>query len=159
MRKLSLVLACAACALLPAVARAGAGVAVSVGSGYELEPRTRQATNLMLAPGYSVSWLRAELGLLGLLGDVREGRVDLQLRPMLVLKPSFSPLYLRGIVAATNLLERPLAYGGALGLSIGAGPLALFVEGGAMTRRLDRASVREARNWTAEGRAGLALGF
>jgi hypothetical protein len=123
----------------PAVAKAGVVVEVSAGSGfvYDPGPIARIPTNVMIAPGVSFAkMLRLELGLLGNLGDVKASKFDLDLRPMVVLKPPMFPLYLRGILGVTNLIDGPkkLTYGGALGMDFGLFGLGAFLEAGIVPR-------------------------
>jgi hypothetical protein len=66
----------------------------SAGQGYHVnEPRGWEPTNIMLAPGYEfLGLLRAQLGLVGDLGNVQNRQFDLELRPMIGVYPPIIPL-------------------------------------------------------------------
>ena len=120
---------CAAALLLAAApALAAVGLEASVGTGVRqgVGPVERSPTSLMLAVGLPISSaLRLQLGAVADLADVRASvndqgqRPEWSLRPMLVLAPALSPLYLRAIAGATNLKEGPrrFTWGGAIGVS------------------------------------------
>ncbi|HET6439209.1 MAG TPA: hypothetical protein VFG59_14165 [Anaeromyxobacter sp.] len=154
-----LLLALLACAtLVPTLARAGSVFELSAGSGIRWDPTPvdRIPTNLMLAGGYSFGVLKLELGLVGNLSDVKNAKFDLDLRPMVVLKPPVIPFYLRGIAGVSGLIEGPtrLNYGGALGVRIGAAGLGAFLEAGVLSRRVKiEGSAKD--SWIAEGRLGV----
>jgi hypothetical protein len=158
-RPRTLVSAALALALLalPAAARAGAILEGSVGSGVRLNPSPveRIPTNLMLAGGYSFGIVKLELGLLGDLADVKHSKFDLDLRPMVVLKPPLLPIYLRGILGVSGLVEGPAAvsYGAALGSRIGLG-IGAFLEAGALSRKAKIGGL-DKDTWIAEGRLGF----
>ena len=159
MKKLAVLFYAAALLAVPRIARAGAIVEGSLGLGWQTNPTVeRMPTNIMIAPGYTFAddILRAQLGLVGDLGDVENSKFDLELRPMLVVKPPVFPLYLRGILAFTNLVHSPVhvAYGGAAGLEFGALGVAFFIEAGALPRTIENQMI-----WVAEGRAGLHFAF
>lgn len=169
MRTLRL-LALAACAALPVAASAGPSLSLSVGAGWTTSPEThRMPTNVMLAPGWAFGPVRAELGLVTALSDVRNpttGRKDteLELRPMLVIAPPLFPLYGRAILAVTNLVDGPrdVAYGGALGLSFGLLGASVFAEAGALPRAVEVATpagTDEELVWVVEGRVGASYAF
>jgi hypothetical protein len=138
-------------------ARAGLIVEGSVGKGGSVSPSTHaEPTNFMLAPGLTLPFVRLELGLVWDLPDVQPKKHNLELRPMLVIDPPLFPLYGRVIFAVTNLVDgkTTIAYGAALGLSIGVGPIGLFAEAGLLPRS------RESRIfWVVEGRLGAFLKF
>jgi hypothetical protein len=143
----------------PAVANAGMLVEVSAGSGaaYDPKPVARIPTNIMVAPGYSfASMLKLELGVLGNLGDVKDSKFDLDLRPMVVVKPPLFPIYLRGIVGVTSLVDGPrkFTYGGALGMDFGALGVGMFLEAGFVPRRVEIPGGADQTIKVVEGRLG-----
>jgi hypothetical protein len=143
----------------PAVSRAGTIIEGSVGSGLRWDPSPveRIPTNVMLAAGYSfASVLKLELGVVGNLADVKHSKFDLDLRPMIVLKPPVLPFYVRGILGVSGLVEGPAAlnYGGALGVRLGALGVGAFLEAGALSRRV-KIDGENKDAWTAEGRLGI----
>jgi hypothetical protein len=178
MRRLFLGVALLGLAATPLAAHAGAVLEVSAGMGSQLQPNlVRAPTNLMVAPGWGFAGiLKLELGLVAALGDVRTGKADMELRPMLVVAPPLFPLYARAIFAAQNLFNGPtqIAYGGALGVSFGI-PLTgfgVFAELGVLPRnaKVDAASgapvfgstsaaTRDEFRWFAEGRVGASYEF
>jgi hypothetical protein len=135
-------------------AHAGWVIEASVGKGGRVnEPRGWEPTNVMAAPGYQfLGILRAQLGLVGDLGDVKNSKFDLQLRPMIGIYPPILPLYGRAIFAFQNLLNGPrhMAVGGAVGLKIGLPfiGLGIFAEGGVLPRFADNTQM------VVEGRLG-----
>ncbi len=143
----------------PAVARAGTIIEGSVGSGFRWDPSPveRIPTNVMLAAGYSfASVLKLELGVVGNLADVKHSKFDLDLRPMIVLKPPVLPFYVRGILGVSGLVEGPAAlnYGGALGVRLGLLGVGAFLEAGALSRRV-KFNGENKDSWVAEGRLGV----
>jgi hypothetical protein len=156
LRSISLALALLS---LPAAARAGTVIEGSVGSGLRWDPSPveRIPTNVMLAGGYSFAGvLKLELGVVGNLADVKHSKFDLDLRPMVVLKPPVIPFYVRGILGVSGLVEGPAAlnYGGALGVRLGALGVGAFLEAGALSRRVKVEGVSK-DSWVAEGRLGV----
>ena len=135
-------------------ARAGGVIEGSVGKGGRVnEPRGWEPTNVMFAPGYEfLGLLRAQLGLVGDLADVKNSKFDLELRPMLGIYPPILPLYARAIFAFENLLHTShVGMGGAVGLKIGLPfiGLGIFAEAGVLPRFV------ESRTQTVvEGRVG-----
>ncbi len=168
MRKL-FVAVVAVALVAPSVARAGGIIEASFGVGSQTSPTIeRQPVNVMLAPGltFASEILRAEVGLVGNFADVQNSKFDLELRPMLVVKPPLFPLYLRGILAFSGLLNGPsqLAYGGALGLEFGALGAAVFLEAGLLPRTVDVPATpltpaTTEMHWVAEGRLGMSYSF
>lgn len=158
MTKLTPALAALALLLSPLTARAGWMFEGSAGSGFRFEPTPveRIPTNLMLAGGYSFPVIKLELGLVGNLADVEHSKFDLDLRPMIVVKPPLFPVYARGILGVSGLVEGPsaLTYGAALGVRLGALGLGVFAEAGVLSRRLEIEN-REKDTWMAEGRLGV----
>jgi hypothetical protein len=159
MRKLLLGSVVALALAVPAAARAGFIIEGSAGKGVSVSPDVEATdTNLMLAPGISVlSMLRLQLGLVAALGDAKASNFDLELRPMVTVKPPILPLYGRLILAFTDLThskERTVAYGGAVGLSFSLVAVGIFAEAGVLPR-----SINEEMWWVIEGRAGVSLGF
>jgi hypothetical protein len=128
---------------LASPAHAGFVIEGSVGKGGRVnDPRGWEPTNVMAAPGYEfLGILRAQLGLVGGLGDVKNSKFDLQLRPMLGIYPPILPLYARAIFVYENLLNKPrhVAVGGAVGIKIGLPfiGLGLFAEGACIPRFID----------------------
>lgn len=154
---------------LPATARAGWIVEASVGKGARLSPSPVRAepTNVMIAPGFTIPFLRFEVGLVNSLPDVKDRKYDLEVRPMVVVAPPILPLYGRAIFAFANLLhseQRELAYGAALGLKFGLGPVGVFAEAGVLPRKRKftdetQMTTRSQMAWILEGRLGATLEF
>jgi hypothetical protein len=157
MAKLFPALVASALLLAPLSARAGLVFEGSAGSGFTLSPHAgdRIPTNLMLAGGYSFPVVRLELGVVGNLADVSHSKFDLDLRPMLMVKPPLFPLYARVIAGVSGLVEGPSAftYGGALGVRLGLG-VGAFAEAGALAKRL-KVNAKDKDVWFAEGRLGI----
>ncbi|MBI5509325.1 MAG: hypothetical protein HY903_11285 [Deltaproteobacteria bacterium] len=144
---------------VPTTANAGFIVEGTAGSGAQVKPTpvARIPTNIMIAPGYGFGTLmRAELGLVSSLPDVKNKEFDLEVRPMLVFSPPFIPLYLRAVFAVTNLLhERVIAYGGAIGIDGEVfDTFGLMGEVGVLPRSVDKTMT-----YIIEGRAGVYLAF
>ncbi len=158
MTRLFSALVAGALSLLPLTARADLLFEGSVGSGFTLSPHAgdRIPTNLMLTGGYSLGIVKLELGVLGNLGDVDGSKFDLDLRPMIVVKPPLLPVYARGILGVSGLVEGPsgVTYGAAVGTRIGALGLGAFVEAGALARRM-KIDDKDKDAWFAEGRIGF----
>lgn len=158
MAKLFSTLVASALLLAPLSARAGLMFEGSAGSGLTLSPHSgdRIPTNVMLTGGYSFPIVKLELGVVGNLGDVENSKFDLDLRPMLVVKPPLFPVYARAIVGVSGLVEGPSSfnYGGALGLRIGALGVGAFVEAGALSKRI-KVNDKNKDAWYAEGRLGI----
>jgi hypothetical protein len=111
----------------------------------------------MLTGGYSFAGvLKLELGVVGNLGDVKDSKFDLDLRPMVVIAPPIIPFYLRGILGVAGLVSGPesLNYGGALGARLGALGVGAFLEAGALSRRI-KIGGEHKDAWVAEGRLGI----
>jgi hypothetical protein len=136
-------------------AHAGWVIEGSVGKGGRVnDPRGWEPTNVMVAPGYQLlGMLRLQLGLVGDLGDVKNSKFDLQLRPMVGIYPPIIPLYARAIFAVENMIHTPrhVAVGGAVGIKIGLPfiGLGIFVEGAVLPR-----FVNSTTQTVVEGRAG-----
>jgi hypothetical protein len=165
MRKLSLVLGLALVIVAPASARAGFIVEGSLGKGVSVKPQVKaQETSVMVSPGVTLlSMLRLQLGLLAELPDVEGSNFDLELRPMVTVKPPLLPIHGRLVFAFTDLLnsdERTVAYGVAFGFSFSLVGLGVFAEAGILPRSIeDRATMRDRLWWVVEGRAGVSLAF
>ncbi len=148
----------AALLLAPLSAHAGLVFEGSAGSGFTLSPNAgdRIPTNLMLAGGYSFPVVRLELGVVGNLADVSNSKFDLDLRPMLMVKPPLFPLYGRVIAGVSGLVEGPssFTYGGAVGVRLGAVGVGAFLEAGALTKRM-KVNAKDKDVWFAEGRLGI----
>jgi len=146
--------------LSPVSARAGGVLEGSLGSGFRWDPKPteRIPTNVMLAAGYSFPIVKLELGALANLADVENSEFDVDLRPMIVVKPPLFPLYVRGILSYSNLIEGPktFGYGGAVGLRIGPPVVGVgaFLEAGALTKKVKVGDLEE-DVWFAEGRLGV----
>ena len=157
MAKLVPALVASALLLAPLSAHAGLVFEGSAGSGFTLSPHAgdRIPTNLMLAGGYGFPLVRLELGVVGNLADVSHSKFDLDLRPMLMVKPPLFPLYGRVIAGVSGLLEGPssFTYGGALGVRLGLG-VGAFVEAGALAKRM-KVNAKDKDVWFAEGRLGI----
>ena len=158
MAKLSSGLVAAALLLAPLSARAGLLFEGSAGSGITLSPHSgdRIPTNLMLTGGYSFPVVKLELGVLANLADVDNSKFDLELRPMLVVKPPVLPFYARAIVGVSGLVQKPVGfvYGAAVGVRMGAVGVGAFLEAGAVAKRLEIENVKK-DVWIAEGRLGV----
>lgn len=158
MAKLLSALVASALLLAPLSARADWLFEGSAGSGITLSPHAgdRIPTNVMLTGGYSFTIFKLELGVVGNLADVEHSEFDLDVRPMLVVKPPALPVYGRAILGVSGLLEGPSAinWGGALGLRFGALGLGAFVEAGALSKRI-KVNDKEKDAWYAEGRLGV----
>jgi hypothetical protein len=158
MAKLLSILVALALSLAPAAARAGTIWEGSVGSGLRWQPSPveRIPTNVMVAVGYSTKVLKLELGAMGNLADVKHSKFDLELRPMLVVKPPLLPIYARAITGVSGLLEKPVGfvYGAAVGVRMGALGVGAFLEAGAVAKRL-RIEDKDKDVWYAEGRLGV----
>ncbi|MEK7704595.1 MAG: hypothetical protein AAB426_06510 [Myxococcota bacterium] len=144
----------------PSTAAAGLTLAGSVGSGWMTTPDSgRIATNIMLAPGFTVvgSFVRFELGLAADLPDIENEDFDVQVRPMLVVQP-LPFFYGRATLGVTQLVNGPIqvALGAALGLSASLSKTAnVFAEAGFVPRvggDDDFMSIFE-------GRVGIGFGY
>lgn len=158
----------------PAAARAGLLLEASVGSGIRagIGSTERIPTNVMATLGYGFAgMLKVELGALATLGDARKGfstggsTVDFDLRPMLVIAPPMSPVYLRAIAGVTSLKVKPtrFSYGGAVGVGFGLLGVGAFGEVGAMQHRYELVlpggvGTVTKDGWQIEGRVGLSFG-
>ncbi len=158
MAKLFSILVALALSLAPVAARAGTIVEASAGSGFRWQPSPveRIPTNVMLAVGYSMPILKLELGAMGNLADVKHTKFDLELRPMLVVKPPVLPFYGRLITGVSGLAAKPVGfvYGAAVGVRMGALGVGAFLEAGAVAKRL-RIEDKDKDVWYAEGRLGV----
>jgi hypothetical protein len=163
MRRTLFAFAVASFLLAPVAAHAGWIIEGSVGKGAQVKPSpvTAEPINVMIAPGFTIPFLRFEVGLLNSLPDVNNSKYDLEIRPMLVIAPPILPLYARAIFAVSNLLhDVEIAYGAAGGLKIGLGPVGVFAEVGALPRsRTPAGATASEISWVIEGRAGVALFF
>ena len=149
----------AASLLSPDQAHASVTLALSVGSGWEVSPDSeRVATNVMLAPGVELlgDIVRAEVGLLADLGDVRERDFDLQVRPMLLFDPPLLPLYGRLTLGLAGLVDGPLVmtFGGSVGAELSVRNVSLFGEVGYVPR-----GDGDGLESILEGRAGVGVTF
>lgn len=153
----------------PMAAKAGWIVEGSYGKGVNVSPEPVKATqsNIMIAPGFTIPFLRFEVGFVNALPDLKNSEYDIEIRPMIVVAPPILPLYGRAIVAVTNLLENngktTVAYGGAAGLKLGLGPIGVFAEAGLLPRSVEILTATGAKDekifWVVEGRLGATLEF
>jgi hypothetical protein len=146
--------------LTPLSARAGGIFEGSLGSGLRWDPKPteRIPTNVMVAAGFSFPVVKLELGALASLADVEDSKFDVDLRPMILVKPPLFPRYFRGIQSYTNHVQGPktFGYGAALGVRIGppAVGVGAFLEAGALTKKV-KFGDEEEDVWFAEGRLGV----
>lgn len=175
MRKLTFGLLSLALLALPGAAHAGGLLAeFSLGSGFraDISSPERIPTNVGVAVGYGLTdMLKLEVGAFANLGDVQNSidnanasDFDMDVRGMLVLAPPLFPLYLRGIVGASNVINGPtkVTYGGALGVGFGLFGIGAFVEAGAMQRTylvaVPGAGTISQDGWQVEGKLGVTIG-
>jgi hypothetical protein len=157
----------------PVAARAGFLFEASVGSGLRagIGSAERIPTNVMATVGYGFTdMLKLELGALANLGDARSSfstsgsKLDIDLRPMIVIAPPLLPIYLRGIAGINSLKVKPttFSYGAALGVGFGLFGVGAFGEVGAMQHRYEVAlpgGLTVGKDgWQVEGRVGLSIG-
>lgn len=158
MRKLLSALVVCLCMSVPFAARAGIIVEGSLGKGGTVKPDKHwNPTNVMVAPGVTLlaDILRLQLGLVGDVPDVQNSKFDLQLRPMLTVKPPILPLHVRAIFAVQSLIhDVRVAYGGAVGLNISLFGIGVFAEAGLLPT-----SINSEINWVIEGRVGASVAF
>jgi len=158
MAKLLLALLATALLWTPFPVHASTLLEGSIASGFRWQPSPteRIPTNLMLTLGYSIPGVKFEVGAVGYFSDVKGSSFDMGLRPMLALSLPGLPLYLKGIVNVTGLVDTPahVGYGGALGLRLGAAGLGVFLEAGALSGQQAIAGSNES-TWLAEGRLGF----
>jgi hypothetical protein len=164
MRKLLFALALTLVVAAPLAARADIIVEGSVATGRILAPSDftgRTPTSLMIAPGFSFPFVRLQVGIDGVLGDVEGTESTISYRPMLTISPPIIPLYGRVIFAFTHPFDsdqRTIQYGGALGVSFGlpvvVASIHVFGELGLLPfSKFDRIY------WVGEARAGVGLTF
>jgi hypothetical protein len=161
--------------LLPAGARAGFLVDVSLGKGGQVSPTPREweQLNLQIAPGYApslpvLSMFRLQLGIVTDFADKSGTKTNMELRPMLSFVPPILPIYGRVILLVNNILDRggkrEIAYGAAAGVRIGTPSigfipsLGIFAEVGALGRNRDFGDGSKLA-WVVEGRLGAYLEF
>ncbi len=156
MRKMGLLVLVVALGAAPRSASADWILEGSVGVPWQTSPNTvRQQLNLMVTPGYGFldSLLRLELGLVANFADVHNSKFNVGLRPMVALHPPILPAYGKLIFDWNDIGNTSTAsIGGAIGLSFGFGPAALFVEGDYLPR-----SVASTNLNVLEARAGLSF--
>jgi len=163
----------------PAAASAGGlHLELSLGSGVTAGVGTteRIPTTIGAAVGYGFTdMLKLQVGAFYGLGDVSDSTVsstfdanNLDLRAMLKIEPPVFPLYFRGIMGITDLVEgqQNFTWGGAVGMGFGLFGIGGFVEAGAMQRTFTYAvpgapagtpEVSE-KGWQVEGRIGVSIG-
>ena len=143
----------------------GLKVSASLGQGVLLSPQSpgkADETSLLIAPGWAPTpVLHLELGIMLGLDKRAGGKLDLHLRPMLVVAPRSFPLYARLSTGVANLLEGTsgLLLGAALGLRSagriwGAPDWTFFVEAGLLGQRDKAQRGNEAMHYIAEFRFG-----
>jgi hypothetical protein len=151
----------AAVVAAPLTAEAGFIVEGSLGKGRVVEPSSGWTqTNVMVSPGLTFigSILRLQLGIAADMpdGDKPEtDEFDLQLRPMLTIKPPLLPIHARAIFAVQNIVDDVrVAYGGAAGLNLSLFGIGVFAEAGLLPT-----SINSTINWVVEARIGASVGF
>jgi len=160
MRKLVMAAVLTFTVLLPGLSQADWELEGSLGKGGQVtSPRAWEQLNLMLTPGYALSILRLELGIVGNFADTSNSVTNLGLRPMIAIVPPILPIYGRVIFAVNNLTgrsgrPREFAYGAAGGVRLGLGPIGVFAEVGVLPAR--RASENAL---IIEGRVGAYIKF
>ncbi len=158
MRKLLFGLVFAFGIAAPGAARAGFIVEGSLGKGRVVDPNSRWTqTNVMVAPGLTFigSILRLQVGLGADLPDVEASEFDLQIRPMITVKPPILPIHARAIFAVQSLAhDVRVAYGGAAGLNLSLFGIGVFAEAGFLPT-----SINDQINWVVEGRIGASISF
>ena len=170
MRKLVMAVVLTFIVLLPGLSRADWELEASLGKGGQVtSPRAWEQLNLMITPGYALSILRLQLGIVGDFADKSGSKTNLELRPMIAIVPPILPVYGRAIFAITNLagrggVKREIAYGAAGGLRFGLGPIGVFAEVGVLPRSRDYPSGTGTGTsskfvWIIEGRLGAYLEF
>jgi hypothetical protein len=146
--------------LLPGLSQAAWELEGSLGKGGQVtSPRAWEQLNLMLTPGYALSILRLQLGIVANFADTSNSVTNLGLRPMIAIVPPILPIYGRVIFAVSNLtgrrgMPREYSYGAAGGLRFGLGPIGVFAEVGVLPAR--RASENAL---IIEGRVGAYIKF
>jgi hypothetical protein len=149
----------------PIIVHAGPLLEGSLGLASEVEPASRrQALNAMMTPGWRFADLVAvELGVLVPLQDVANAQADVELRPMVVISPPFSPLYLRGIFTVTGIVKGPRDRGGgaALGAAFRLLGAKVFVEADALAIRASEGNPEQPQptRWVVGGRLGGSYDF
>jgi hypothetical protein len=166
MRKLIMAAVLTCTILLPGLSQAGWLVEASLGKGAQVSsPRGWEQLNLMVAPGYALSIVHLQLGIVGDFADRSGSSTNLELRPMIAIVPPILPIYGRVIFAVNNLTEhggqkREWAYGAAGGVRFGLGPIGVFGEVGVLPRSRDFGPIDGKKFvWVIEGRVGAYLKF
>jgi hypothetical protein len=171
MRKLVMAAVLTFTVLLPGLSQAGWLLEASVGKGAEVsKPRGWEQVNVMLAPGYAVSILQLQLGIVGNFADKSHSATNLELRPMIAIVPPVLPIYGRVIFAVSNLTGRSkgrgreFAYGAAVGVRFGLGPIGVFGEVGVLPRNREESDPVTNQSdssfvWILEARAGALIKF
>jgi len=169
MRKLVMAAVLTFTVLLPGLSQAAWELEGSLGKGGQLNsPRGWEQLNLMVTPGYALSILRLQLGIVGDFADTSGSKTNLELRPMIAIVPPILPIYGRVIFAVHNLTGRSsssgtgreFAYGAAGGLRFGLGPIGVFAEVGVLPRYRNFAAFAGSKlAWVIEGRVGAYIKF
>jgi hypothetical protein len=157
MRKMGLVVIVVGLWAAPRPASAGWVLEGSFGVPWQTSPNTaRQQLNLMVTPGYGFmdNFLRLELGLVANFADVQNSKFNVGLRPMVAVHPPIVPVYGKLIFDWNDIGgdTSTASIGGAIGVSFGLGPAALFLEGDYLPR-----SVASTNLNVLEARAGLSF--
>lgn len=137
MRKLALVILAAALVAAPRPASAGFFVEGSLGIPWHTNPSLyREPTNLMIAPGFEIAWVSAELGLLTDFAQFSRSSTW-SLRPMVGLRPPLFPLYGKLIFDVHDISGGTVtSVGGALGTGFSVLGLGVFLEGDYIPRKV-----------------------
>ena len=166
MRKLVMAAVLTFTVLLPGLSQAAWELEGSLGKGGQLNsPRGWEQLNLMVTPGYALSILRLQLGIVANFADQSDSATNLELRPMIAIVPPILPIYGRVIFAFNNLIgrsgtKREVAYGAAGGLRLGLGPIGVFAEVGVLPRYRNFAAFAGSKlAWVIEGRVGAYIKF
>ncbi len=142
MRKIGLLALAGALFAAPVPASAGFFVEGSLGLPWRTSPDLhREPTNVLVTPGYQITWVSVELGLVADFAQFeRPGAWGL--RPMIGVRPPMLPVYGKLILDVHDLGRDALtSVGGALGASYGLGPVAVFLEGDFIPRKVNDQSL------------------
>ncbi|HYG66969.1 MAG TPA: hypothetical protein VD838_04895 [Anaeromyxobacteraceae bacterium] len=152
---LSAAVPASALALLPNVE-----VSVGTSGSYAADELERDPTSIMVAPGVGLlPMLSFHVGLLTRPNADRGDDVDIDVRPMLTIKPPLFPLYARGIVAIPTVIDgtKRIDAGGALGLKFGLFGVSIFSEVAYLANVKEYGTTAVHPDWIVDGRIGLAF--
>lgn len=153
------------CTALPEAATAAPiDVAFSFGQSLQLHPKPvvkAHGSALRVAPSYRLQKnLRLELGVVALVDGARQGRFDLELRPMIVLEPPRLPFYGRLTAGFVRVLSSPrVAFGAAIGSAVTLDGTRFFAEIGTLPRQGRSPLGNERLLWLIEGWVGASVPF